>query len=82
MDTDERGLLPNRQAALRVAARANTRGDTKPVTWFPGVLIEWDTPIQSGLSPDTTEAPAPLHSSPGRAGSSIDQRLMGFSSRT
>ncbi len=59
VDTDERGLLPDRQAALRVAAWANTRGDTKPVTWFPGALIEWDTPIESGLGPVTTETPAP-----------------------
>ncbi|MEU3402192.1 hypothetical protein [Streptomyces filamentosus] len=64
VDTDERGLLPDRQAALRVAAWANTRGDTKPVTWFPGALIEWDTPIESGLGPVTTEAPAPSAQQP------------------
>lgn len=64
VDTDERGLLPDRQAALRVAAWANTRGDTKPVTWFPGALIEWDTPIESGLGPVTTETPAPAARQP------------------
>ncbi|MFF9143923.1 hypothetical protein ACF1BN_03535 [Streptomyces sp. NPDC014861] len=57
--TDERGLLPDRQAALRVAAWANARGDTKPATWFPGALIEWDTPIESRLGPVTTEPPTP-----------------------
>ncbi|MFJ5712338.1 hypothetical protein [Streptomyces sp. NPDC093105] len=59
VDTDERGLLPDRQAAVRVAAWANSREDTKPVTWFPAALIEWDTPIESGLAPVTTEAPEP-----------------------
>ena len=51
--TDERGLLPDRDTARRVAAWANARGDTKPVTWFPGALIE------SRLGPVTTETPAP-----------------------
>jgi hypothetical protein len=55
VETDERGLLPDRQAALRVAAWANTRGDTKPVTWFPAALIEWDTPLDSGPGPVTTQ---------------------------
>ncbi|MEU3609512.1 hypothetical protein AB0E83_29335 [Streptomyces sp. NPDC035033] len=64
VDTDERGLLPDRQAALQVAAWANTRGDTKPVTWFPGALIEWDTPIESSLGPVTTENPAPPERQP------------------
>ncbi|MFF6835201.1 hypothetical protein ACFY84_25535 [Streptomyces sp. NPDC012438] len=59
VDTDERGLLPERQVALRVAAWANTRRDTKPVTWFPGALIEWDIPGESRLGSVTTEAPAP-----------------------
>lgn len=59
VDTDERGLLPDRQAALQVAAWANTRGDTKPVTWFPGALIEWDIPVGSRPGPVTTETPAP-----------------------
>ncbi|MFF3838368.1 hypothetical protein [Streptomyces sp. NPDC001930] len=66
VDTDERGLLPDRQAALRVAAWANTRGDTKPVIWFPGALIEWDTPLESGLGPVTTETPAPPARQPWR----------------
>ncbi|WP_223183753.1 MULTISPECIES: hypothetical protein [unclassified Streptomyces] len=57
VDTDERGLLPDRQTALRVAAWANSRRDTKPVTWFPGTLIEWDTPIKSGLDPAISKAP-------------------------
>ena len=35
--TDERSLLPDRDTARRVAARANARGDTKPVTWFPAL---------------------------------------------
>lgn len=51
--TDERGLLPGREAAVRVAAWANVRGDTKPVTWFPGALIEWDTLIQGHTGPAT-----------------------------
>ncbi|MFF2778597.1 hypothetical protein ACFVU3_27220 [Streptomyces sp. NPDC058052] len=59
VDTDERGLLPDRQTALRVAAWANTREDTKPVTWFPGALIEWDIPVESRLGPATTEIPVP-----------------------
>ncbi|MFD5922485.1 hypothetical protein ACFVYP_38050 [Kitasatospora sp. NPDC058201] len=52
---NERGLLPDRDTAQRVAAWANARGDTKPVTWFPGVLIEWDAPIESHLGPVVTE---------------------------
>ncbi|WP_354637109.1 hypothetical protein [Kitasatospora camelliae] len=53
--TDERGLLPGREAAVRVAAWANARGDTKPVTWFPGALIEWDIPIEGRVGPATTD---------------------------
>ncbi|MCZ0983091.1 hypothetical protein O1L60_40175 [Streptomyces diastatochromogenes] len=59
VDTDERGLLPDGQAALRVAAWANTRGDAKPVTWFPGTLIEWDIPVESRLGLVTADTPAP-----------------------
>jgi hypothetical protein len=55
--TDQRGLLPDRHAALRVAAWANACGDTKPVTWFPGALIEWDTRIEGRPGPVTPEAP-------------------------
>ncbi|WP_405363350.1 hypothetical protein OG535_38355 [Kitasatospora sp. NBC_00085] len=55
--TDERGLLPSRDAAERVAAWANTLGDTKPVTWFPAALIEWDIPVESRFVPITTGAP-------------------------
>ncbi|MFB7512696.1 hypothetical protein [Streptomyces sp. NPDC056144] len=51
VDTDERGLLPDRQAALRVAAWANMHEDTKPVTWFPGALIEWDISVASHRGP-------------------------------
>ncbi|MFC9329553.1 hypothetical protein [Kitasatospora sp. NPDC057015] len=52
---NEHGLLPDRDTAQRVAAWANARVDTKPVTWFPGALIEWDTPIRSRLRPAGTE---------------------------
>lgn len=51
---NEHGLLPDRDAAERIAAWANVRGDTKPVTWFPGALIGWDTPIESRPGPVTT----------------------------
>ncbi|MEU5217399.1 hypothetical protein AB0G79_14525 [Streptomyces sp. NPDC020807] len=51
VETDERGLLPDRQTARRVAAWANGRGDTKPVTWFPGTLIEWDILAWSRFGP-------------------------------
>ncbi|MFE2914948.1 hypothetical protein ACFXI0_29415 [Kitasatospora indigofera] len=60
---DEHGLLPDRDTAQRVAAWANARGDTKPVTWFPGALIEWDTPIESRPGPVITET-APAASRP------------------
>ncbi|MFJ4681685.1 hypothetical protein [Kitasatospora sp. NPDC088783] len=60
---NEHGLLPDRDAAERVAAWANTRGDTKPVTWFPGALIEWDTPIESRPGPATIE-PEPSTTQP------------------
>ncbi|MCP2314599.1 hypothetical protein [Kitasatospora paracochleata] len=36
VETDERGLSPGREAAVRGAVRANARGDTEPVTWFRG----------------------------------------------
>ncbi|WP_030693354.1 hypothetical protein [Streptomyces globisporus] len=64
VEADERGLLPDRKAALQVAAWANTRGDTKPVTWFPGALVEWDIPVESGFGPVTTETLAPLARQP------------------
>ncbi|MFF1870144.1 hypothetical protein [Kitasatospora herbaricolor] len=54
---DDRGLLPDREAAVRVAAWANARGDTKPVTWFPAALVEWDTPIEGRTGPAAIEAP-------------------------
>ncbi|MFF2548673.1 hypothetical protein ACFVUY_39780 [Kitasatospora sp. NPDC058063] len=57
--TDARGLPPRREDAVRVAAWANARGDTKPVTWFPGALIEWDTLIEGRTGPVTPEAPTP-----------------------
>ncbi|MGW6706699.1 hypothetical protein ACWGDE_17660 [Streptomyces sp. NPDC054956] len=60
VDANERGLLPDLQSAARVAAWANARDDTKPVTWFPGALIEWDTPIEGGpVTAGTPEPPAP-----------------------
>lgn len=43
---------------MRVAAWANARSGTKPVTWFPAALIEWDTPIEGRPGPAATEAPA------------------------
>ncbi|MFG3227239.1 hypothetical protein ACGF07_20950 [Kitasatospora sp. NPDC048194] len=52
---NEHGLLPDRDTAQRVAAWANARDDTKPVTWFPGALIEWGAPIESRPGPATTE---------------------------
>ncbi|MGV9269114.1 hypothetical protein ACWDRR_31115 [Kitasatospora sp. NPDC003701] len=59
VDTDERGLLPDQDTAERVAAWANGLGDTKPVTWFPAALIEWDTPIESRFAPVATDPPPP-----------------------
>ncbi|WP_405021305.1 hypothetical protein OHV05_34760 [Kitasatospora sp. NBC_00070] len=52
---DDRGLLPDREAAVRVAAWANARGDTKPVTWFPAALVEWDTQVEGRTGPAVTE---------------------------
>ncbi|MFI8085307.1 hypothetical protein ACIF6L_31520 [Kitasatospora sp. NPDC086009] len=57
--TGEHGLLPDRKAAVRVAAWANMRGDTKPVTWFPGALMEWDAPVQGRITSAAADAPAP-----------------------
>ncbi|MFF7452879.1 hypothetical protein [Kitasatospora sp. NPDC008115] len=57
--TDDRGLLPSREPAERLAAWANARDDTKPVTWFPATLIEWDTPIESHFVPIVPEPPVP-----------------------
>ncbi|MFJ8443081.1 hypothetical protein [Kitasatospora griseola] len=51
--TDDRGLLPDRHSAERVAAWANARDDTKPVTWVPARLIEWDTPLEGRPAPAT-----------------------------
>ncbi|WP_190215014.1 hypothetical protein [Kitasatospora indigofera] len=53
----DRGLLPGGEAAARVAAWANARRDTKPVTWFPAALIEWDTPVEGRTGPVASEAP-------------------------
>ncbi|MEU6237000.1 hypothetical protein [Kitasatospora sp. NPDC047058] len=64
VDTDERGLLPGRDAAERVAAWANARDDTKPVTWFPAALVEWDDPIESRFVPVVPEAPQPAPRQP------------------
>ncbi|GAA3011316.1 hypothetical protein GCM10020229_23540 [Kitasatospora albolonga] len=55
----DRVLLPDRESAVRVAAWANARTDTKPVTWFPAALVEWDTPIEGRPGPDPSEAPVP-----------------------
>ncbi|MFF2952809.1 hypothetical protein ACFVVU_15870 [Kitasatospora sp. NPDC057965] len=57
--TDERGLLPSREPAERLAAWANARDDTKPVTWFPAALVEWDTPIESRFVPIVPAPPVP-----------------------
>ncbi|MER5348908.1 hypothetical protein ABT093_01015 [Kitasatospora sp. NPDC002551] len=57
--TDGRGLLPSREPADRLAAWANARDDTKPVTWFPAALVEWDTPIESRFVPIVTAPPVP-----------------------
>ncbi|MCX4745202.1 hypothetical protein OG455_06650 [Kitasatospora sp. NBC_01287] len=38
---------------------ADALGDTKPVTWFPAVLIEWDSPIESRFAPIAAETPSP-----------------------
>ncbi|MFJ8474459.1 hypothetical protein [Kitasatospora sp. NPDC094011] len=51
VETGERGLLPGPDAAERVAAWANARDDTKPVTWVPALLMEWDVPIESRFVP-------------------------------
>ncbi|MFD9595186.1 hypothetical protein ACFWA9_20875 [Kitasatospora sp. NPDC059973] len=59
VDTDDRGLLSGREAAERVATWANGLGDTKPVTWFPAALVEWNAPIETHFEPITTEAPRP-----------------------
>ncbi|MFI5530094.1 hypothetical protein ACIA8O_16270 [Kitasatospora sp. NPDC051853] len=56
--SEDRVLLPTREAAARVAAWANARSDTKPVTWFPAALIEWDTPIEGRTGPVVRGAPA------------------------
>ncbi|MCX5215104.1 hypothetical protein OG689_38585 [Kitasatospora sp. NBC_00240] len=42
-----------------LAAWADALGDTKPVTWFPAALIEWDTPTESRFDPTVTKAPRP-----------------------
>ncbi|PJN29179.1 hypothetical protein [Kitasatospora sp. CB02891] len=49
--TDDRGLLPDRHPAERLAAWANARNDTKPVTWVPARLVEWDTPLHGLPAP-------------------------------
>ncbi|MFJ1793306.1 hypothetical protein [Kitasatospora griseola] len=41
--------------ADHAAAWANDRNDTKPVTWAPARLIEWDTPLE-GLPAPTVDA--------------------------
>ncbi|MFB7475909.1 hypothetical protein [Kitasatospora sp. NPDC056184] len=56
---DERGLLPSRQPAERLAAWANARDDTKPVTWFPAALVEWDAPVEGNGVPAAPADPAP-----------------------
>lgn len=59
VEGDERGLLPDGNTAERVAAWANARDDTKPVTWFPAALLEWDTPVESRFVPITATTPPP-----------------------
>ncbi|MFJ4092350.1 hypothetical protein ACIPYS_12290 [Kitasatospora sp. NPDC089913] len=61
--TNDRGMLPDRATAERVATWANARDDTKPVTWFPATLLEWDTPIESTFVPVLTD-PAPPRPTP------------------
>ncbi|OKJ03283.1 hypothetical protein [Kitasatospora sp. CB01950] len=56
--TDARDLLPDHPTAARLATWANTRTDTKPVTWFPASLIEWDIPAAYRSPPDP---PSPQH---------------------
>ncbi|MFB7470032.1 hypothetical protein [Kitasatospora sp. NPDC056184] len=56
---DERGLLPSREPADRLADWANALDDTEPVTWFPAALVEWDTPIESRFVPIVTGPPVP-----------------------
>ncbi|MFB6888368.1 hypothetical protein ACFCX4_03510 [Kitasatospora sp. NPDC056327] len=57
---DRRGLLPGRESAERLAAWANGRDDTKPVTWFPAALVEWDTPVASDFVPIVDAPPPPV----------------------
>ncbi|MFD7961321.1 hypothetical protein ACFV5J_11015 [Streptomyces zaomyceticus] len=63
---DDRGLLSDREAAVRVATWANARGDTKPVTWFPAALVEWDTSIEGRTGPAATEVPVRRAAEPWR----------------
>ncbi|MFE6866877.1 hypothetical protein ACFVFS_09990 [Kitasatospora sp. NPDC057692] len=56
---DDRGLLPSREPAERLAAWANARDDTKPVTWFPAALVEWDTPVEGNGAPPAPVPPSP-----------------------
>ncbi|PBC67355.1 hypothetical protein BX265_7944 [Streptomyces sp. TLI_235] len=51
----ERGLLRERAEAEAVAAWANARTDTKPVTWFAAAVVEWSDRVGR----PTTEPPPP-----------------------
>ncbi|MFB7383891.1 hypothetical protein, partial [Kitasatospora purpeofusca] len=57
--TDNRGLLPDRTTADRLATWANARDDTEPVTWFPATLLTWDAPIETTFVPVVTARPTP-----------------------
>ncbi|MFE6872624.1 hypothetical protein ACFVFS_39540 [Kitasatospora sp. NPDC057692] len=70
--TDEHGLLRSRERADRLAVWANAPDDTKPVTWFPVALVEWDTRSRAGSSrssPSPRPHPRPLVETPPRASS-------------